>query len=131
MTLQETQLQDRARVSAFSEAGLLIVTEDNVSWKIPGGKIDPGESPWEAAVRELKEETSCKWSICREKLGVFEVKKGNGLIKRTHVFWVDLLGEPVSSNEIVDLKFTWEPESFQLCGTTKLVVPLLRERHLL
>lgn len=27
-------------------------------WSTPGGHIDPGETDWEAAVRELKEETS-------------------------------------------------------------------------
>lgn len=26
-------------------------------WMLPGGKIEPGERAWEAAVRELKEET--------------------------------------------------------------------------
>ena len=30
---------------------------DKLSWEVPGGVIDPGESPVEAAVRELQEET--------------------------------------------------------------------------
>lgn len=30
---------------------------DRTAWGLPGGKIEPGESPEEAAKRELKEET--------------------------------------------------------------------------
>ena len=30
---------------------------DQLSWEVPGGVIDPGESPVDAAVRELREET--------------------------------------------------------------------------
>ena len=29
----------------------------NGNWMFPGGKIDPGERPWNAAKREFKEET--------------------------------------------------------------------------
>lgn len=35
---------------------LLHRTDDN-NWELPGGKIDPGETPFIAALRELKEET--------------------------------------------------------------------------
>lgn len=36
---------------------LMIKRGDGHGWAIPGGKVEPGESPVEAAVRELKEET--------------------------------------------------------------------------
>src|SRR5262249_11499015 len=44
-------------------------------WELPGGAIDPGESPRQAAIRELVEESGC---VARDTrwLGVVEVNDG-------------------------------------------------------
>ena len=39
---------------------LLCKREDNGLWTIPGGGIEKGETPWQAAIRELFEETGIK-----------------------------------------------------------------------
>lgn len=39
---------------------LLIQRGDTGEWAIPGGKLDAGEEPWEAAQRELSEESGMK-----------------------------------------------------------------------
>jgi len=43
---------------------ILLVHPTNASWwgtySIPKGKVEPGESPWEAALRECYEETGLK-----------------------------------------------------------------------
>ena len=44
----------------FNDGGeiLLIRRADNGKWTVPGGACEPGESPQETAVREVREETS-------------------------------------------------------------------------
>ncbi len=42
------------------------------SWSLPGGRVEPGETPAEAAVREVLEETSLRTRVVCS-LGVVEV----------------------------------------------------------
>ena len=42
---------------AFNDNRVLMTRLKNRDWDIPGGKIDPGETPQQAAVREVLEET--------------------------------------------------------------------------
>ena len=45
------------RAAVISENRILLVKERGDGWTLPGGWVDPGESPSEAAVRETKEES--------------------------------------------------------------------------
>jgi ADP-ribose pyrophosphatase YjhB (NUDIX family) len=45
------------RAAVISEDKVLLVKERGDGWTLPGGWVDPGESPSEAAVRETKEES--------------------------------------------------------------------------
>jgi ADP-ribose pyrophosphatase YjhB (NUDIX family) len=45
------------RAAVISEKKILLVKERGDGWTLPGGWVDPGESPSEAAVRETKEES--------------------------------------------------------------------------
>ncbi|NOX63364.1 MAG: NUDIX hydrolase, partial [Chloroflexi bacterium] len=55
--------QHGAAVFAFNQAGQVLLEQeyrypvDEIIWQMPGGLIDPGETPLEAAQRELAEET--------------------------------------------------------------------------
>jgi ADP-ribose pyrophosphatase YjhB (NUDIX family) len=53
------------RAAVFSENKILLVKERGDGWTMPGGWVDPGESPSEAAVRETKEESGYDVSAVR------------------------------------------------------------------
>lgn len=51
------KVQVAAGGAVFNREGLLLVFFRRGSWDLPKGKIDPGETPEQAAVREVQEET--------------------------------------------------------------------------
>lgn len=70
----------------LNDKGELLVFYRRGSWDMPKGKIDPGETPEQAAVREVQEETG----LVHLKLGDFlthtyhtYVQKGERILKKT------------------------------------------------
>jgi len=58
---------------AFNGNRVLLTRLKNRDWDIPGGKIDPGETPQQAAVREVMEETFVQVEIINL-LGIQELE---------------------------------------------------------
>ncbi len=44
---------------------LLCHRRDHDLWNLPGGRLEPGEAPWEGVVREVREETGLKVEVVR------------------------------------------------------------------
>lgn len=65
------------------EKVLMIRRADVPVWVLPGGAIDPGETPEEATVREMEEETGFQVKIIRK---IAEYSPANRLTKYTHFF---------------------------------------------
>jgi ADP-ribose pyrophosphatase YjhB (NUDIX family) len=42
---------------------LLCRRRDIDAWNLPGGGVEAGETPWHAAVREVREEVGLEWRI--------------------------------------------------------------------
>src|SRR5580765_3145574 len=59
-----------SRDSAFaiilhSRYVLLVKARDKSNWQLPGGRLEPGETPAQAVIREVKEETGLRASVDR------------------------------------------------------------------
>lgn len=79
--------------------GKILLTKrlDVPLWVLPGGGIDPGESPEQACIREVKEETGLSAEIVRK---THELTPINRLAEPTHLFIAIAKGELLkNSNE--------------------------------
>jgi 8-oxo-dGTP diphosphatase len=92
---------------------LLVKRRDVPVWVLPGGGIDPGETPEEAAIREVLEETGLRVSLLR-KTG--EYTPINRLSSPTHVYECGIEeGELQTGSETAAAAFwplTQLPDSF-------------------
>lgn len=96
-------------------AVLLVKRRDIPVWVLPGGGIDPGETPETAAIREIFEESGFHVVISRK---VAEYLPVNRLTQLTHFFeCVIVSGKATTSTESSDVRF------FQLSALPKLLPP--------
>ena len=78
---------------------LLCHRRDKDLWDIPGGMVVRGESPWEGAVREVKEEVGLDVEIVRL-VGVYSKKKKNDVI---FSFLCKICGGEISLTDEADM----------------------------
>jgi len=87
---------------------ILIVNQNNNSWSLPKGHVDPGETAKEAAIREIHEESGVKNPIYIKELGLYER------------FKIGLNGQDDTS-ELKEIEmFLFETEQNTLCPTDPL-----------
>lgn len=73
---------------------VLVVSQRGDSWSLPKGHVDPGETTFQAAVREIKEETGIlRLNFVRElgfyqryKIGAGGIKEDKSELKEIHMF---------------------------------------------
>lgn len=92
---------------------------------LPGGKPEPGESPAEAAVREVREEIGIDVAVDDLRLlGAWEADAANepGHVLDATVYTAALTGIPIAAAEIAELR--WSDPADPLGD----LAPLLRDR---
>jgi 8-oxo-dGTP pyrophosphatase MutT (NUDIX family) len=112
-----TEVRSGVMVFVIDASGRILLEKrsDCSLWGLPGGRIDPGETIEEAAIREVFEETGLRVKIARL-LGIYSDPKEGRIVKypRSHktVQLVDscveakvLSGSLQKSGESLDLQF--------------------------
>ena len=108
----------------------LLVFYRRSSWDMPKGKIDPGETPEQAAIREVQEETGLVNLDLKEFIGhtyhTYELK-GERILKKT--WWYRMLTSdrqliPQTEEDIEEIRWV-EPHAWLMDGA--VVYPNIRE----
>lgn len=91
----------RATIICLRSGKVLLVRKKGGNWNFPGGTIESGEQPVEAAARELKEET-CIRSLGLLQLCTLEV---GSVVHYIFTAQLDDAARAVADNEIVACKW--------------------------
>lgn len=107
-------LGPRSGVVALKEGCVLLTRQyrfliDDFTWEIPGGRVDKGESPEQAATRECIEETGVR---CAELLPLVVYYPGlDNLNNRTSLFYSERTEviAPFVPNDAEVVEILWQP----------------------
>lgn len=90
----------------YSCRWIFVRHQDRTTWEIPGGHIKDGESPYEAAARELEEETGAK-KFDLECVATYSVEK-EGSFGYGRIFFAEVhsLGKIPDLSEISEVTFS-------------------------
>jgi len=87
-------------------AVLVVHRPEYGDWTLPKGKVDPGETWEEAAVREVEEEAGLRCEL-GEEVGRTHYVDQRGREKEVRYFLMTAAGEPTAQNEIDEVR--WVP----------------------
>jgi 8-oxo-dGTP diphosphatase len=84
----------------FDAAGRVALVHEEDAWYLPGGGLEPGESPEQALVREVREECACGVTIAAylgDAIECLVTRAGRPLEVRGHYFHARFVGTPTAT----------------------------------
>lgn len=99
-------------------------------WSVPGGSVDPGETPAQAAARETLEETGLRVIVGRE-LWTAQVPTGDGRTYEIHDFAATVVGGVLAPGDDADDARWVAPEQLDSLPLTADLAVYLRRAGIL
>lgn len=123
--VDDDKLKFAVIMAQYNDKWIMARHKDRDTWEIPGGHIEQGEKPMEAASRELYEETGAK-EYDLELVCVYSVSKNKGPESFGQLFYAKVyeLGE-LPDSEIVEIKLV---DKISGALTYPDIQPLLADR---
>jgi 8-oxo-dGTP pyrophosphatase MutT (NUDIX family) len=113
--MQVTESAGGIVLNALGE--VTVVSQKGDSWSLPKGHVDPGETPREAAEREVREETGITQLVFVRELGSYEryrigkdgVGEDEGELKRIHMFLFRTTQQALVPEDPMNPEARWVP----------------------
>jgi 8-oxo-dGTP pyrophosphatase MutT (NUDIX family) len=120
------QLIEAAGGVVTNEVGKVLVIFRRGSWDLPKGKIDAGETPEEAAVREVEEETGLQQlnltSAITQTYHTYRDGKNRRILKRTYWYKMNTHQQPLIPQTEEDIEIAEWVDLEAFLGQKNLVV---------
>jgi 8-oxo-dGTP diphosphatase len=100
----ENQVRAAGGVVVRDGSVLLVHRPQYDDWTLPKGKLDPGESWEDAALREVEEETGLVCELGAE-IGRTHYRDSRGRPKEARYFRMTAVGEPRAQNEVDEVRW--------------------------
>jgi ADP-ribose pyrophosphatase len=123
---EEVEHPGAALIVPFLKGKIVLIKQyraviDKYIWELPAGKLDPGETPYSCAKREITEETGYKVKNLK-KIGVIYTTPGfcDEVIHIYRADCVDKKDRNLDSDEIIDVELLSKAEIKKLFKTGKI-----------
>jgi 8-oxo-dGTP diphosphatase len=119
-----------ASACVWRDGKVLLVKRSEGVWAFPGGKVEAGETPFDAAQRELMEETSVTADL-QQLVGRYEIATAKARYVITCYTGFYHAGEAIAQSDALDADWYLPTETSKVLLAPNIAKALMAAQHLL